>query len=180
MTSRSRPEKRRIMKKVICSMSAWVSERKTEKKGNIVHLHSKEESLNMSSQWPWGSLVLCQNFWLDVMQRLSAATSAGKMLEWWSKMCWHRYWQRVHAGGYSVRNGRGIISPDRSFIRLSNMMQKIPWAIMDTGHSQFSWLHTISPKRRSGDSQRVLQSSPSLPLITYRWASLMPVYISAA
>lgn len=135
--------------KVICSMSEWVAGPGKEQREHT-NLHSKEESVSRSSQWPWGSLVLCQNFWLDVMQRLSRATSAEKMLEWWSKMCWRKYWQHAH--------GR-ILYPERRRNHFSRSwyLSFYITVIMDTvGHSQFSLLHSISPKSRRVDSQRVL------------------------
>lgn len=93
--------------KVICSMSEWVEGLEGQDKEHtsflvFFFLRSREnrgEPVNRSSQWPWGTLVLCQNFWLDdfwLRQSLSRATSAGKMLEWRSKMCWHTHWQHAH------------------------------------------------------------------------------------
>lgn len=100
MTSRIKGRKKEAKNKVdydkvICSMSEWVAGPGKKEREHTI-LHSKEESVNSSSQWPWGSLVFCQNFWLDVMQRLSSTTSAEKMLEWWSKMCRRKCWQHAH------------------------------------------------------------------------------------
>lgn len=104
-TSGPRPKKQEATSrvdydKVICSMSEWVAGRTFGGKRRW-NLHSKEESA--SSQRPWGTLGLCQNFWLDVMQSLSRATSAKKMFEWWSKMCWRKHWQHEH--GQILRPG---------------------------------------------------------------------------
>lgn len=82
----------------------------------------------------------------------------------------------AHSGGYSILNGREIISPDLALV--SYIM-----AFMDTmGHSQFRFLHSISPqsKRKKSSPKGELYNSSTLPLITCRWASLMLVYISAA
>ena len=85
----------------------------------------------------------------------------------------------MRTGGYSIPNAGEIISPDLySASSIQETLQSL-WTLRVTLSSDFS----ISPKSRMSrgvDSQRKLYSSSTLPLITCRWASLMPVYISAA
>lgn len=117
--------------KLICSMSQCVAGPGWEEH---TILRSKEKSV---SQWPWGSLVLSQNFWLDVMQSLSGATSAGKMLEWWSKMCWHIHWQHAHGQIFHFEQLRNHFSRPYclscvSVIHKTLLLSWTPWVILSS------------------------------------------------
>lgn len=87
-----------------------------------------------------------------------------------------------------VPNSREIISLEHYvFLVLGEIAEKKPKKttgdvkVDASGQPQFS---PVRPQFISGESSglsKVLrQSSPTRPLITCRWASLMPVYISAA